>query len=128
MTPDSIKRLLEQIAAGDLPIADGMEQLSRLPFSELPHSTLDTHRELRQGLPETIFGENKTPEQLVDILNRLGESHGRALATRFMSSRPSASVSPSRAFRRRLRQPSRRLGASGDPSQGPLSEDDEYTL
>ena len=59
-----------------------MEQLSRLPFSELPHTTLDTHRELRQGIPETIFGQNKTPEQLVDILGRLHESHGRALATR----------------------------------------------
>lgn len=82
MTPDRIQRLLEQVAGGEVTVSDGMEQLSRLPFAELSHSTLDTHRELRQGVPETIFGENKTPEQLVDILGRLRESHGRALATR----------------------------------------------
>jgi len=82
MKPENIKRLLEQIASGGCSVTEGMEQLACLPYSELPHTTLDTHRELRQGLPETVFGENKTPEQLVDIMVRLGESHGRALATR----------------------------------------------
>jgi len=59
-----------------------MEALRELPFAELAHSTLDTHRELRQGTPEVVYGAGKSAEQLIEILERLFQSHQRALATR----------------------------------------------
>ena len=82
MKPETLRQLLNEIAAGTRPVDEALERLAALPYSELGHSTLDTHRELRQGMPEAVFGEGKTAEQLVEILARLRESHGRALATR----------------------------------------------
>ena len=82
MNPKRINELLQEVANGNLSPEAATKKLATLPFSELGHSTLDLHRELRQGLPETVFGENKTPEQLVEILHHLSEVHGRVLATR----------------------------------------------
>jgi NCAIR mutase (PurE)-related protein len=82
MTPNALANLLQQVASGDLTPAEAQEALAQLPFKELGHSTLDLHREVRQGIPEAVYGENKTPEQLTDILRQLASSHHRALATR----------------------------------------------
>ena len=56
MTPDSLQELLKRLTAGQLSIDDAMEELASLPFHDLGHSTLDTHRELRQGVPEPPTG------------------------------------------------------------------------
>ena len=82
MTPAEIQKLLERVASGELSVPDGMERLAALPAAELAHTTLDTHRELRQGMPETVYGAGKSAEQLIDILGKLHEVHDRALATR----------------------------------------------
>ena len=82
MNPERLEKLLQQVAHGALSPKAATRELATLPYAELGHSTLDLHRELRQGLPETVFGENKTPEQLVDILRHLHQAHGRVLATR----------------------------------------------
>ena len=68
MTPERIEDLLRRVARGELSTTDAVEELKDLPFSELGHSTLDTHRELRQGVPETVYGAGKSPEQLIEIL------------------------------------------------------------
>lgn len=82
MSPDSIETLLEQVATGMLSPQDASKQLAQLPFKDLGHTRLDLHRELRQGIPETVYGEHKSSEQLLEILQELKASHGRALATR----------------------------------------------
>lgn len=74
--------LLNQVSEGKLAPEQALEALATLPFDELAHSTLDLHRELRQGTPEIVFGENKTAEQISDNLARLYQVHGKALATR----------------------------------------------
>ena len=49
----------------------------------LPHARLDVDRERRTGDPEVVYGQGKTPEQVVASLRALAEHHGRAvLATR----------------------------------------------
>ncbi len=82
MTPHDIEELLRKVAAGETSPDAAMEALRELPFAELAHSTLDTHRELRQGTPEVVYGAGKSAEQLIEILERLFQSHQRALATR----------------------------------------------
>ena len=39
--------------------------------------TVDHHRALRQGFPEVVFGEGKTPEQILGIAGRLAERRRR---------------------------------------------------
>ena len=83
MDRQSLTQLLEQVAAGKTNPESALEKLAQLPFEELAHSTLDLHRELRQGTPEIIFGQNKSTEQIRENLLRIHQAHGKALATRF---------------------------------------------
>ena len=59
--------------------------MRRLPYDDLDYARLDTHRALRQGLPEVVFCQNKTVEQVVGILSRLWEHHDRIMGTRVSS-------------------------------------------
>jgi len=52
------------------------------PTAELGFATVDTHRALRKGFPEIIFGAGKTPAQVVSIAVRLFEREQRILVTR----------------------------------------------
>jgi NCAIR mutase (PurE)-related protein len=82
MDPDRLSGLLEAIKLGKLSIEDGLQQLRDLPYEDLGFARIDNHRTLRQGLPEVIYGEGKTPEQITKILQVLVEKNARALATR----------------------------------------------
>ena len=44
-----------------------MTRLKLEPFQDLGYAKVDHHRELRQGVPEVIFGAGKTPEQIIGI-------------------------------------------------------------
>lgn len=48
----------------------------------LGHSTLDATRGARCGHGEVVFGEGKSPEELVDIVRALVDANGRCLVTR----------------------------------------------
>ena len=82
MSPDLLRRLLEEVADGSRTVEDAVAGLASLPFAGLGHTLVDHHREIRQGFPETIYGAGKTTEQLIDILRQIHSRHGRALATR----------------------------------------------
>ena len=48
----------------------------------LPFATLDLDRVRRQGVPEVVYGEGKSPEQCVAIAERLAEAGHGVLLTR----------------------------------------------
>jgi NCAIR mutase (PurE)-related protein len=70
------------VAAGGLTPDEALSRLRDLPVKDLGFARVDTHRSLRHGVPETVFCQGKTPEQVVTILRRLAESHVNVLATR----------------------------------------------
>src|SRR5262245_66474615 len=82
MDPQRLQALLEEVRANRLPIAEALQQLRELPFQTLEFARVDTHRHLRTGFPEVVFGEGKTPEQIADILAELSKGGSTALATR----------------------------------------------
>ena len=82
MSTDELTTLLEAIRAQELPVAEGLRRLSAPPVRDLGHTRLDTHRELRCGFPEVVYGAGKTPGELVDICRALIEEHDRVLVTR----------------------------------------------
>jgi NCAIR mutase (PurE)-related protein len=53
-----------------------------LPYSDLGIARVDHHRALRQGMPEVVFGESKTAEQITLIATELLKGDGRVLVTR----------------------------------------------
>lgn len=56
--------------------------LRQARFADLGHTRVDLEREGRTGCAEVIFGENKTAEEIADIMRELVRDTGRALATR----------------------------------------------
>lgn len=87
MDRTEVRELLDAVAAGHLTVADAEAELRTLPlqgFDDLGFARLDTHRELRTGDPEVVFGAGKTPEQIVVLLQALaGQSNRRpALVSR----------------------------------------------
>ena len=53
-----------------------------MPFEDLGFAKVDHHRALRQGMPEVIFAQGKTPEQVETIAQRLLDRGGNLLITR----------------------------------------------
>jgi pyridinium-3,5-biscarboxylic acid mononucleotide synthase len=64
----AVRKLLDQLTAGVLDADDVVRRLRALPFSDLGYATVDHHRELRQGVPEAVYGPGKTPAQCVGIV------------------------------------------------------------
>lgn len=82
MSPEKLLGLLARVRDGQLDPEQACQQLAQLPFEDVEFAQLDRHRELRQGFPEVVFGQDKTPEQMLELLRRLEAGHGRAMATR----------------------------------------------
>ena len=82
MSPEQLKRLLAAVAAGERSPEDALRDLADLPYADLGFAKLDLHRELRNGLPETVYAEGKRPEDLEAIVERMLQARGRVLVTR----------------------------------------------
>lgn len=82
MTPDRLRRILTQVASGEVDVAAAFEQVKRLPFEDLGFAKVDHHRALRNGLPEVVLGIGKTAEQIIAIAGRLRDSGQSVLITR----------------------------------------------
>jgi pyridinium-3,5-biscarboxylic acid mononucleotide synthase len=75
-------RLLEQFRAGGIGRDKLLQAFQAAPVANLGFAQVDTHRALRRGFPEVIFGSGKTPEQVVKIAGKLLEHGQRVLVTR----------------------------------------------
>lgn len=82
MNAKSIERLLKSVKDGKTDIATALEKLKQLPFEDLGFATIDTHRSLRQGFPEVIFGEGKSATQIRDISRAMTKRGENVLITR----------------------------------------------
>ena len=67
MDPTALQSLLEGVRSGAVNLEDAFAKLARLPFTDIGIATVDHHRALRQGAPEVVFGEGKTPDEIVAI-------------------------------------------------------------
>lgn len=82
MDKAGIIRLLEQYSRGELKQDEIAEKLSFPGLEEMGFATLDTDRHNRTGIPEVIYSEGKTPQQLAEIAGRLFDRGIPILATR----------------------------------------------
>jgi hypothetical protein len=80
--PDTLRKLLKDVAVGRLDVDAALRRLQTLPFEDLEFARIDHHRALRCGFPEVIFGEGKTDEQVERIFAKLVETGANVLATR----------------------------------------------
>jgi NCAIR mutase (PurE)-related protein len=80
---DDLEALLESVRRGETDPKAALEQIAGLPFRDLGFARPDIHRELRQGAPEAILAEGKTPRQVAEIARAmLDGGAGSVLVTR----------------------------------------------
>ena len=85
------REILEKVASGEMTPEEAELQLRMKPFVDLGFAKPDLHRGLRQGVPEVIYGEGKTPEQIDAIaLSLLEGGQETVLITRLTSEKASA--------------------------------------
>lgn len=84
MDAHELRGLLESVRRGEVSADDALLQLRwKAPFETMgDFATVDLHRRLRCGFPEVIYGQGKTPEQIVAILRRLDHHGEGGLVTR----------------------------------------------
>jgi NCAIR mutase (PurE)-related protein len=82
MNPQALRKLFEQVRKKRLSPDEAVERLRHMPFEDLGFAKLDHHRALRQGMPEVIFSQGKSPKQVADIFERLAAHGENVLATR----------------------------------------------
>lgn len=81
--PADLHRLVEDLVAGRLSVEEGLARLRDFPTEDLGFARLDHHRVLRSGEPEVVYGEGKTPAQILEIARRLQGRGHPVLVTRF---------------------------------------------
>ncbi|MCW8133251.1 MAG: nickel pincer cofactor biosynthesis protein LarB [Planctomycetota bacterium] len=140
MDAHRLRTLLEQLQSGALSLAEAQERLAALPFEELGFAKVDHHRSLRCGMPEVVFGANKTTADLLEIMERAARASGSVLATRLTDAHlraltkrfPKVHVN-ARARTARLGEPEARASApvaivSAGTSDLPVAEEARETL
>ena len=76
MYRDEILELLRGVKEGTVTPEEALHDLKREPFDDLGYAKVDVHRELRQGVPEVIFGAGKTTKQIRGIVGSM-KARGR---------------------------------------------------
>ncbi len=83
---DRVKQLLESVRNGTVSVEKAYTELKKQPFVDLEYAKLDTHRELRQNIPEIIYGAGKNADQICGIMRAMLENgQEKILITRVTS-------------------------------------------
>lgn len=86
MTRQQLRALLEEVRTGATDADTAQERLLQFlrqkPFEDLGFARVDHHRATRQGFPEVVFGQGKTPAQIAAIAGRIVAARHSLLVTR----------------------------------------------
>ena len=85
MDMTSLKQLLDHVASGNISVEDAAQKLKYLSFEDLDYAHIDHHRSLRKGFPEVIFGQEKTVDQIVGIMEKMLVQERIVLVTRIQA-------------------------------------------
>ncbi len=81
-TQKALRRILEEVQSRRLSVRKGLGRLKDLPYESFSFARIDHHRHLRKGLPEAVYGQGKTLEQLARILRSIRKTGQPLLVTR----------------------------------------------
>ncbi|MGD9022898.1 MAG: nickel pincer cofactor biosynthesis protein LarB [Deltaproteobacteria bacterium] len=90
MDAKAIKEVLESVSRGRLTVDQALKRLKRLPFEDLSYACVDHHRSLRKGFPEVIFGEGKSVEQILGVMDAMVGQKDTVMITRLSEEKAQA--------------------------------------
>ena len=82
MDTSTLRKLLQQVRRGAVSPDEAVSRLRHMPFEDLGFAKIDYHRRVHSGMPEVIFSQGKSPEQVARIFKRMAAQGGNVLATR----------------------------------------------
>ena len=82
---EDIRAILEGVQSGEVSVEDAVLQLKMKPFEDIGYAKVDTHRKLRQGVAEVIYGAGKTPEQIIGIAEVMKQNGQKTILITRMS-------------------------------------------
>ena len=100
--------ILEKVASGEMTPEEAELQLKMKPFVDLGFAKPDLHRGIRQGVPEVIFGEGKTAEQIDKITTALLEGGQKTVLITRLSEEKAAELNVDIKYYKKAR-----IGAAG---------------
>lgn len=100
--------ILEKVASGEMTPEEAELQLKMKPFVDLGFAKPDLHRGIRQGIPEVIFGEGKTAEQIDKITTALLEGGQKTVLITRLSEEKAAELNVDIKYYKEAR-----IGAAG---------------
>jgi hypothetical protein len=71
MENEHIKQILEEVEGGRISASEAYTRLKLAPYEDLGYAKVDHHREVRQGVPEIIYGASKTSQQMEGIVQSM---------------------------------------------------------
>ncbi len=75
---DDIRTILEGVRDGSINIEEAVLAIKEAPFTDIGFAKIDTHRSIRQGVAEIIYGEGKSAEQIngiIDAMQKKGQEN-----------------------------------------------------
>ena len=82
MDQQEIRDLLNKIKKEEISVDEGIKVLKKEPYVDMGFAKLDSHRGIRQGVSEVVYGASKTPEQIIEISKELIKNQEGVLITR----------------------------------------------
>jgi len=78
-----LRKILEKVFRRDISVEEAERLLKIFVIEEIENlARLDVGRELRRGIPEIIFAEGKTVEELAELAVRMANKNGRAIISK----------------------------------------------
>ncbi len=86
MDEQLLRTLLAEVQSGAVEIDAALDRLRHMPYEDLGFAKVDHHRAIRNGMPEVIFGQGKTADQVSAIAGALLAQARNILITRIDAS------------------------------------------
>ena len=71
---NEVRDILTAVRDGKMDVEEALRELKLQPFQDLGYAKVDTHRKVRQGTAEVIYGAGKTPDQILGICQNMLEN------------------------------------------------------
>ena len=85
--------MLKAVADGEMSVDDAVSKIKLEPFEDIDFAKIDTHRGVRQGADEVIYGEGKTVEQICKIISHILENGSESVLVTRLSGDKASEIS-----------------------------------
>lgn len=75
MNKTDVLKVLNNVKEGKITPEEAALKFKIMPFEDLGFAKVDHHRSIRQGACEVIYGQSKTPAQIIDIVSSMHKSN-----------------------------------------------------